>query len=210
MRTLKKAILILLIANIIRIIPGCCECDESTMPFNFSKMDITNLDNSGDWAVTTSLDTMKAGAVAFEVALFDSLGYYYAQELPLNTVGFAGARAFSCDCSFPFKASQYLTGLKIIALEAISTKIQAGSDVSEHFVARPTNNSASGSSLYISLESLCNQTIDKTYYDTGVESFGLFLTVPVEFSQAQFVITAHFSDNLELSDTTRLITIINP
>jgi len=209
MRTLKKVILILLIANIIRIIPGCCKCDESSMPFNFTKMDIVNLDNSGDWAVTTSLDTMKAGAVAFEIALFDSLGYYYAQEKQGNNSGFSSAKAMKCDCSFPYQANQYLSSLSITTLNAITPEIPAGSDVSDLFVARPTNNSASGSSLYITLESLCNQTNGKTYYDSGIESFGLFLTVPVAFSQAQFVISASFSDNRELSDTTRLITIVN-
>lgn len=209
MRILKKAFLFLLIVNIIRIIPGCCTCDDSAILFNFTKMDIVNLDNSGDWAVTTSIDTMKAGALAFEIALYDSLGYYYAQDLQLNTPGFSSAKAFSCDCSFPLQASQYLTSLSITTLNAITTEIPAGSDVSGLFVARPTNNSSSGSSLYITLESLCNQTNGKTYYDSGVESFGLFLTVPVAFSQAQFVISATFSDDRELKDTTRLITIVN-
>ncbi|NTW23349.1 MAG: DUF5034 domain-containing protein [Lentimicrobium sp.] len=209
MRILKKAFLFLLIVNMIRIIPGCCECDDSSMPFNFTKMDIINLDNSGDWAVTTSLDTMKAGAVAFEIALFDSLGYYYAQELQVNTPGFSSAKAMSCDCSFPYQANQYLSSLSITTLNAITTEIPAGSDVSDLFVARPTNNSSSGNSLYITLEALCNQTNGKTYYDSGVESFGLFLTVPVAYSQAQFVISAIFSDNRELSDTTRPITIVN-
>jgi hypothetical protein len=208
MRILKKSILILLMANLIRIIPGCCECDDSSMPFNFNKMDIINLDNSGDRAITTSSNTMLPEAVAFEIALFDSLGYYYAYEPSLNMGGIGYAQAMSCDCSFPLKANQYLTNIRIISLYALNAEINAGSDVSGLFVAQPTNNSSSGS-LYSSLESTCNQTNGKTYYDSGMESFGLYLTIPVENSQARFVISVIFSDNSMMSDTTRLITIQN-
>jgi hypothetical protein len=208
MRILKKATLILLIANIIRIIPGCCECDDSTMPFNFNKIDIINLDNSGDWAITTSSNTMLPEAVAFEVALFDSLGYYYAYEPSLNLGGIGYARAMRCDCAFPLKANQHLTSIKITSLYSLTPEIDAGSDVSGLFVAQPTNNSSPGS-LYSSLESTCNQSNGKTYYDGGIESFGLYLTIPVENDRARFVFSIIFSDDTMLSDTTRLITIQN-
>ncbi|MHC1775204.1 MAG: DUF5034 domain-containing protein [Lentimicrobium sp.] len=206
MRILKKALLILLIANIIRIIPGCCECDDSTMPFDFNKMDIINLDNSGDWTVTTNSDTMMPEAVAFEVELFDSLGYYYAENFKSELKGFTSARAMSCDCSFPLKANHYLTSIRITSLYALSPETEAGSDVSDFFVARPTNNSSSGG-LYSSLETICQESNGKTYYDSGMESFGMFLTIPVENTQARFVINIGFSDNSVLSDTTRLINI---
>lgn len=209
MRTLKKVILILLVANMLRIIPGCCECDDSTMPFSFNKIDLLNLDNSGDWAMTSSNDTMASEAVAFEVALFDSLGFSYAQETPVNMGGFGYASAFSCSCNMPYKANQYLTAVRITTLYALTPEIAAGSDVSGLFVAQPTNNSASGSSLYISLESVCSQTNGKTYYDSGNESFGLYLKTGVENTKARFVITTTFSDNRILSDTTNLIHIRN-
>jgi hypothetical protein len=208
MRILKKVLLILAVTNIIRIIPGCCECDDSTMPFNFNKIAIINLDNSGDRAITTTSNTMMREAVAFEVALFDSLGYYYAYESSLNLGGIGYAQAMSCDCSFPLKANQYLTSIKITTLYSLSSEIHAGSDVSGLFVAQPTNNSSSGS-LYSSLNTICNQTNGKAYYDSGMESFGLFLTIPVENSRARFVISTIFSDDTILCDTTQLITIHN-
>lgn len=211
MRTLKKALLILLVVNILRIIPGCCECDDSTMPFNFNRLTINNLDNSGDWAMTTTSDTMVAAAVAFEVALFDSSGYYYfAQGPPVNTGGFCSAMAMKCDCASLLKANQYLKDILITTLYSLNPEIDAGSDVTEWFVARPTNTGASGNSLYLSLESLCLQSEGKTYYDSGMESFGLYLTIPVANSHARFVIKTIFSDNITLSDTTRLISILNP
>ncbi len=209
MRTFKKALLILLIANIIRIIPGCCTCDESNMPFNFNKIDITNLDNSGDWPVYTDNDTMMAGAVAFEVAIFDSLGYYFGQAPALNLAGFGEAKAMKCDCGFQFNAQQYLSRIIITTLYPLTPEIEAGIDVSDLFVAMSTSNSSSGSSLYNSLETTCNQTNGKTYYDSGVESFGLYLKTDAENSVARFVIKLTFSDNLVLSDTTNLIHIRN-
>jgi len=204
----KKVMLIMALAGIIRLIPGCCDCDESTVPFSFNKTDIVNLDNSGEWAVTTTTDTMKPGAVAFEVALFDSLGYFYAPEPSLNSIGFGQAKAMSCDCSIPFSANQYLTSIRITSLYALTPEIIAGSDVSGHFVARPTNNSSTGS-LYSSLESICKQTEGKTYYDSGVESFGLFLRIPVENIRARFIIDIYLSDETILRDTTHMITIHN-
>ncbi|MBK6345288.1 MAG: hypothetical protein IPF68_05020 [Bacteroidales bacterium] len=208
MRIFKKAILILAIFFILRIIPGCCDCDESTIPFNFNSIDIINLDNSGEWAVTTNSDTMKPGAVAFEVALFDSLGYFYAAGPSLNSIGFGQAKAMRCDCSMPFSANQSLKSIRITSLYALTPEIDAGSEVSGYFVGRPTNNSSTGA-LYTSLESICGQTIGKTYYDSGVESFGLFLTVPVENDCARFAVSIKLSDNTILTDTTRLIFIQN-
>jgi hypothetical protein len=208
MRIFKKAFLIIAVSVILRMIPGCCDCDESTIPFNFNKIETINLDNSGEWAVTTQSDTMKPEAVAFELALFDSTGYYYAHEPSLNLPGFGQAKAMSCDCSFPFKANQYLSNIRIISLYALSPEIAAGSDVSDFFVASPTNNSSSGS-LYSSLETICQESKGKTYYDSGIESFGLYLTIPAENNQARFVINIWFSDNSMLSDTTRLISIKN-
>jgi len=204
----KKVMLIMALAVIIRLIPGCCDCDESTIPFNFNKTDIVNLDNSGEWAVTTNSDTMKPGAVAFEVALFDSLGYFYAPEPSLNSIGFGQAKAMSCDCSIPFSANQNLTSIRITTLYALTPEIAAGSDVSGLFVARLTNNSSTGS-LYSSLESICRQTEGKTYYDSGVESFGLFLTIPVGNDRVRFAISFQLSDNTILNDTTGLIYIQN-
>ncbi len=209
MRTLRKTLLILLVANIIRIIPGCCTCDESTMPFSFNKIDITNIDNSGDWPMYTDRDTMMAGAVAFDVAIFDSLGYYFGQAPAINMAGFGEAKAMKCDCGFQFNAQQYLTKINITTLYPLTPEIDAGNDVSDLFVAWSTSNSSSGSSLYSSLENTCNQTNGKTYYDSGVESFGLYLKTGVANTVARFVIKLTFSDNLVLSDTTNLIHIRN-
>jgi len=210
MPSLKKIILILLVVNILRIIPGCCECDDTPIPFNFNKLTILNLDNSDNWGISTTCDTMLAEAVAFEIDLFDSTGFFYAQEQSININGLGYARAYSCKCNFPYKANQYLTDVRITSLLPLTSEIEADSDVTDQFVAQPTNNSSSGSSLYISLESMCKQTENKIYYyGSGTESFRIFLKPGITNSKARFVIRAEFSDQTYLSDTTRLITIAN-
>ena len=210
MRILKKAILILLVANVLRIIPGCCECDDIPMEFDFNKTEIRNLDNSGEWVQSNFTDIMLPGAVAFEVNLFDSLGYYYPQYAAgqlFKSVGFKTSLALSCDCSTPFIARQYLTGIRITTFYDISESIPAGSNVTDLFVGQLRGNSAKSSSVYINLSDITRQTENKTYYDSGIESFGIFLKPEVENHVAQFEIQLTFSDLRVLTDTTELVQI---
>lgn len=203
---LRKILFVLFTLNLLRIIPGCCECDESLIPFSFNKTDIVNLNNTGAWPEYTDSDTMKPAAVAFSISLFDSTGYLYAQAPAIQSFGFSEAKAFAkCDCAFPLRPNQHLKQLNIESLYSISPEIGAG-DVSSHFVARPTSNASQGN-LYITPEELCNQTIGKVYYDGGVESFDVYLKSEVLYHEARFVFTFTFSDNTVLRDTTRLITI---
>ena len=210
MRILKKTILILLVANMLRIIPGCCECDEPSMEFDFNRTDIRNLDNSGEWVRSTDADTMLPGAIAFEINLFDSSGYYYPQYAAANlfkSVGFKTSQAFQCDCSIPFIARQFLTDIKITTLYGISESIPAGSNATGLFVGQLRGNYANSTSVYTDLSSIIRQTENKTYYDGGIESFGIYLKPEVETTLAQFEIQLTFSDHRVLKDTTQLIHI---
>ena len=209
MRIFKKVLLILLFANILRIIPGCCKCDEDLGYMSFNRMDIKNIDNSGEWAMTSFRDTMPAAAVAFEIALFDSLGYYYYSSIPeLKSIGINTAMAMKCDCAFPLQANYHLTSIKISTIFSLSGEIEAGADVTSLFVGRSSGNSSSGNSVYQSLPSIIRQTEGKIYYDGGVESFHIFLQPEVENTSARFVIDITLSDNSIFSDTTNLIQIL--
>jgi hypothetical protein len=211
MRIFKKAMFILLMANVLRIIPGCCNCDDTPNLFDFNKSDIRNLDNSGEWLSSSASDTMLPGAVAFEVNLYDSLGYFYneyaASDL-FKSIGFTTSQAFSCDCSWPFMARQFLDDIRITTLYDVSGNILAGSDVTDLFVGKLGRNSSTSSSVYLSLANIVKQTENKTYYDGGIESFGIFLKPEVENSIAQFTIQLTFSDQRVLTDTTNLIHIL--
>ena len=209
MRIFKKTILILLVANVLRIIPGCCNCDDTPNFFDFNKTDIRNLDNSGEWLRSSTSDTMLPGAVAFEVNLYDSLGYFYNEYASGNlfkSIGFKTSQALSCDCAWPFMARQFLDDIRITTLYDVSGDIPAGSDVTDLFVGQVRGNSSS--SVYITLANVIRQTENKTYYDGGIESFGIFLKPEIENSIAQFTIQLTFSDQRVLTDTTNLIHIL--
>ncbi|MBW6489662.1 MAG: hypothetical protein K0B15_00575 [Lentimicrobium sp.] len=208
MRIIKKVVLIFLLANIIRIIPGCCKCSEEVYNFNFNRTDIRNIDNTGNYAKPLEIDTMLPGAVAFEVSIFDSLGYFYYAYAGPEYTGFKTAAAMSCDCAMQLQTTNYLNHIKITTLYDLSSEIKAGDDVSEHFVASLSGNSSHNSGVYQSLTSVCTQTIDKIYYDSGVESFRIFLKPEVENTKARFAINLTLSDNTIFSDTTNLIQIL--
>lgn len=207
MKIIRKVLFILLMFNLIRIIPGCCDCDEPVTFFSFNKTGITNLDNSGSFPVTIPSDTMPAAAVAFEVSLYDSTGYWYYAALPVkSSAGFSRATAMSCDCAYPVQARAHLTNISITTLFPISDQIAAGAEISGLFAASLRGNYA-GDGVYITPEMLCSQTENKIYYDGGIESFGLFLKPEVESPSARFALRFTLSDGSILTDTTALITI---
>ena len=211
MRIFKKVILILMVANMFQIIPGCCKkCEDAPISFDFNKAQIKNLDNSGEWVQSTYSDTMLPGAVAFEVTLYDSLGYYYFDYAAVNllkNIGYKTSQALQCDCSMPFIARQYLTNISITSLYDISESIPAGTNVTSLFVGQLRGNSSHSSSVYNDLSYIIRQTENKTYYDGGIESFGIYLKPEVENQVAQFEIQLTFSDQRILTDTTQLIHI---
>lgn len=207
MKIIRKVLFILLMFNLIRIIPGCCDCDEPVTFFSFNKTGITNLDNSGSFPVTIPSDTMPAAAVAFEVSLYDSTGYWYYAALPVkSSAGFSRATAMICDCAYPMQAKAHLTNISITTLFPISDQIAAGAEISGLFAASLRGNYA-GDGVYITPEMLCSQTENKIYYDSGIESFGLFLKPEVQSPSARFAIRFTLSDGSTLTDTTALITI---
>lgn len=198
-----------MLAASVRIVSSCCDCDSLPVYFNFNKADLRNVDNSRDYPFTITSDSMFAEAVAFEVSIFDSTGYYYLAENrnPFHNLGFSTASAFSCDCAMPFSPNQFIESIEIITLYPINPSTPAGSNVSELFVAESTSNSAVGS-VYENLPQLCRQAQGKTYYDSGIESFRLFLKPAVENPVARFQIQLYFSDGSEIALTTGLIHII--
>jgi hypothetical protein len=104
-------------------------------------------------------------------------------------------------------ARQFLEDIRITTLYNLSETIPAGSNVTGHFVGQLRGNSSSSTSVYTDLLNIIRQTENKTYYDGGIESFGIYLKPEVENNQAQFEIQLTFSDNRVLTDTTNLIHI---
>lgn len=204
---IPKVVFVLLIAVIIRIIPGCCDCNEPLQYFNFNTTRLTFIDNAGTYPRPMPGDTMNAAAVAIKLEMADSAGYFqYSRVLKTGFPGFSTASAW-CYCPIPMKANAWLKQIKITTLYPISDEIAAGTDVSSLFVGSLEYGYYSGGSLYLTLESLCLQTNDKTYQDAGIESFLLFLKPEVAYDSARFAISLSLSDNRILNDTTSLIHI---
>lgn len=176
MKLFRKVLFILLIANIIRIVPGCCDdCDSLPKYFNFNSIELYNLDNSGEWAVSTTVDSMQPAAIAFELAIFDSLGYYfhYAETDVINAFGYKTSYAMKCECSQPLIAYHYLTDISITTLYDINEELHAGDDVTGYFVGQLRGNTSPVGGMYMDLATITAQTENKVYYDSGVEAFGI-------------------------------------
>lgn len=207
MRTFRKLLTVIILFNAARIFTSCCECDDTPVRFTFRSIDVRNLDNKGEWAIVTASNNMAAEAVAFEVSLYDSTGYFgYAALQKAVLPGFSKAMAFTCDCSIPFQATSYPESLMIKTLYAINDSIQAGADVTSCFVARSSGNGAI-SGLYQSVESVFALARDKIYYDSGVETVQLFLMPEIKSDKAKFEISVRLSDGRILSGNTQTINI---
>jgi len=212
MKIFRKVLFILLIANIIRIVPGCIEdCDLLPVYFDFTSLQILNLDNSGEWEVENTTDSMQAAAIAFELVISDYPGNYphYSAADIFHSFGFKSSHAMSHDCSQPMIANHYLTDIRIATLYDINAELHAGDDVTAYFVGQFSTNTSPVSGVYLDLATIIAQMKNKVYYDFGVEAFGIYLKPEVETPQSRFVISLTFSDNRILTDTTRLIHILH-
>ncbi|HAH56508.1 MAG: DUF5034 domain-containing protein [Lentimicrobium sp.] len=211
MHLIKKMLFIALLFNVIQIIPACGDCDVLPTYFDFTTLEIQNLDNSGEWVMPATADSMHPAAIAFELTIFDSLRYYrhFTKTEVIYTVGYKSSFALSDDCSQPLIANHYLTAIQITTLYDVNDDIHAGDDVTDFFVGQLRSNTSPVSGVYVWLDAIIAQTENKIYYDSGVEAFGIYLKPEVEMPIAQFEITLTFSDGSILSDTTSLIHIIN-
>jgi len=204
---IRKLLLLFFVITTIRIASSCCECDESLSYFDFNKLTLANIDNTGDWPVSTASDSMWFEAVAFEAALFDSTGYYYAMAKPSHDLHLGFQAAYSCKCSFPVQSMQQMSEINIYTLESLNDSLPAGANVSRLFVAQSTSG-GSNSTLYVSLPDLCNSSEQQRYYyGEGVESFRLFLKIPVSSPFVRFEMVIKLTDDRELTSQTRRIYI---
>lgn len=184
---------------------SCCDCPESFILFDFTTMSVSNIDNSGTWAVPTDSDTMYSEAVAFRVQVSDSSGYIYASALQPSAMGFNSCQA--CKCTDLFKCRQQIVNISIITLYDIASDIPANTDITQYFYFGLQNYSSPGG-LYVSWNEFSDSMTGKIY-DRMMESFSLYLTKNIGNDSARFIISAELSDGRTISDTTALIHIIN-
>jgi hypothetical protein len=202
MRILKKAFLLLLTLNFIRIFVSC-GCPDDYDYFRFNQISVSNLDNSGLYAINSTSDSMLYKAVAFQVTVSDSGGYLYTNLPKISDFGFTSAMAMR-KCDYPFKPMNPVASLKIKTIYPINGETPENSDVTDQFVISTT----SGGNLYISVTDYIAGLANKVYGNPG-ETFNIILKTEVEHPLARFAIEVTLDNGTLFNTTTRTITILN-
>jgi hypothetical protein len=208
MKLLKKSVIILCTLFILRTFTGCFtyDCPDDVYTFDFKKLVINNLDNSGKWPSVLKTDTMNKAAVAFQLFLASDLPYFAHSGNKIQGFGFSNTFAFSKTyCPTYYISNQEVKSISVITRLEISAELPANSVVSDLFLG----NDETGwyeTNLYLPLESLSHK-INHTYIDEQAVQFRLFLNRTIENDSAQFIVNVNFADNSIISDTTNLIHI---
>ncbi len=207
MKLLTRSLFIITLVFVMRTLSGCYNpvCPDDINYFDFSKVKITNLDNSGMYPTNLLSDTMEKAAVAFEINVSGDFPFMVQAKNHKQGFGFSEANAFSKEnCPMLYKANSDIKNISVISLLKINESIPANTDISELFLA--TDQTRYGTDLYVPLSQLYNK-INHVYNDYQYTRFQLFLTKDVENDSARFVINIKLADNSVLSDTSSLIYI---
>jgi hypothetical protein len=203
MKLLTKSLLILILAFTLRIIQSC-GCQDDPHFFDFDQITVLNLDNSKDYPISSSTDTMYSSAVTFEISISDNKGYAYLRK---GNFGFGFSEAVASECPIQFKSNQQISEITIITLEAISSEIPENTDITDLFLGLVPYNS-SLTYLYEPIDKLYNKINQETYFDDTTAAFQIFSKVNIQNEIARFAIIIDLSDGRTLTGLTDLIHII--
>lgn len=202
-----RVTLVISLAFILKVVTSCIDPAEWDHEFSFNKITVKNLDNSGIYPTETESDIMHARAVAFTVTIADDMILASGVDRRSND-SFTGFTPASAEPPEPrYYPLNRITGISIVTLEAMSTGIPAGTDVTGLFAALVPQFKTPGF-LYIDSGELLS-ALDQDFYpgDPSV-TFLLFCREEISGDNAQFEITITLSDESTLSATTNLITIV--
>ncbi len=199
---IKKIIFMVIAGFILRLLPGCIDCDNEPVPFDFSGMDVIPIDNTGTWIKQLEGDKMASDAVAFKIQLFPDGLYSGFIRRQVYKSGFEKAFAME-ECPVRFRANNEITNLDVTTVFAISEEIDGGSSVID-FMAGYKNNTGI-SSLYVTMKELLDLINPDFYIDEPNEEFMLILKPGVENDSLQFIFNVQFSDGNRLTKTSDVI-----
>lgn len=212
MKKWLKALNIVVIIALIKTVQSCiffmdCECSDEIFHYSINSVEITNIDNSQTYPISTDENVMHRAAVAFNVRISDTThAEYYACKQPLKiVVGFSTAQAWSCDCPMNYLPDATIQSFKIHTVFDINDTIKAGADVSKLFLAMNRFNYSDD--LYHEVNDMVNK-VNITTNDSPDISFKMFLKVPVDNNQAEFTIDITLSNGAQISKSTNTISII--
>lgn len=214
MKIIIKAIYVIALITLLKIVQSCvlfggCECSDEVHYYSINSFEVSNVDNSGLYPVVTDESTMYASAVAFSVSMLDTTyADYYACNCTTKTgLGFNSAYAWSCDCSMNFLLAETVESFRAYTLFDINDTIPAGTDVAKYFLAQESY--GYGSNLYMELDKTLRQ-MNITTQDAPSIHFSIFLSVPVEESEAEFALEILLDNGEVLTVNTDRVSITQP
>lgn len=207
MKVVVKSLTVVLFVFLIRLLSGCCDCDNyySEQKFNFEKLQIFNLNNDGKVAVESNIDTMNRESVAFQV-LFTSNGTnFLKKETALTGFGFSKASATEeCNCPPTFIPEIPIKDFAIRTSFSFN-KWPAGADVSDsmnYYIGK-----YAGTGLYLSKDQVILDITRSKFGFDGI-AFQFFAPNEVVSDSAQFVVEFTLSDNTVISNSTHRVYLI--
>lgn len=204
MPILKKSLILISLAFIVRLIFSCCNCPETIVYYQFQTMETMNLDNSTWVAKPTDYDVMQPAAVAFEITLTDTLARYdQAMNQRWKPQLNAAHAVIDCFCPFHYYPEPKMSRFSIHSLLDYAPGQPAGSDITGSFVWQYRHRH-----LYRNMDSLL-QVLNEPFYDDGNprKTFQFFCRDSMINDTIQLVFRLEFENGEILADTTNQIAI---
>lgn len=200
MNARNKLIFLLGLFLVIRFVQACISCPENTIPFDFTRVNVRNLDHSGSYPGWNETDTMYSAAVAFMVEADGRESMYAAAYTKSAFYWFKAAIADECDPLF--EARNGIKKVNIISLYSMNEEIVSGTDVTELFYG----------SIDGFLYSGINETLSSVYRrilsGEPVFAFNIYCGTNIENEYAQFLIHIELDNGDIISGHSALITLL--
>lgn len=167
----------------------------------YNSINLTAVDNSGEYINSVVSDTLYSDAVAFELTLSDSFPLYGSlPERILRDLSFSPVLAF--EVASVFIPQNRVSAIRVYTLFDLDSILLAGNDISDQVLYAPRMSHF----IYSPLSS----AVDFFNLDQGERSPSVYLILKysVHNSLARFRVDVSFEDHTVLSDTTGIITII--
>ena len=204
MKFFSKIFILFVSVTLLRLVVGCCRCENDFYSFDYTSVNINNIDDSGQ---SSDVNEMNAAGVAFEIQIIGSeVVASRNQSIPLS--GFTTLSAQDCNCEDQYVPNQTISEIHIRTLYEINEDYCCNDEVTSIFLANSCTDCEDIGSFYITIDELLKRINPESLYYTPVNKFLIYLKETVENEVAQFEIEVVFSDGQSIITQTELITIV--
>ncbi|MBN2807511.1 MAG: hypothetical protein JXR22_12710 [Prolixibacteraceae bacterium] len=207
MKRFIKVILIIVAITTFRLFWSCCSCNDDYFSFEYERVLISNIDNSGQWSKPSDVNIMPAAGVAFEIQIVGSEPVLTSQ-CRKRPMGFNALQAQDCNCEDIYIPNQTIRSVRIRTLEKLNEDYCCNADVTELFLANSCLACEDIGSFYITFDELVRRINPEAFYQKPINQFLIYLIVPVENTLAQFELEIELSNGRTIIGQTALIEII--